>query len=148
MCTEMRLITLFAAISGTASASPKAIACVGDSITEGSHASSKSYTYPAQLQVRLDIAFGKGTYEVVNLGVSGATAQQAADKPYWLTHEYTALMNFTWDIAIVMLGTNGTYLYAFRHQQRVHTQTPNGSTGMRQMRVAPSGENLAAGGLR
>ena len=58
------------------------IACVGDSITAGGHASSVDTTYPSQLQRLLD-ARSPGMYEVTNLGASGATLQRGGDSPYW-----------------------------------------------------------------
>ena len=102
------------------------IACVGDSITEGSHSSGPAMTYPSQLQALLDAKYhqqpqpppggeggGKGgamrrRYEVTNLGVSGTTLQRAGDYPYTSTDQYAVLVGntTTWDIVVVMLGTN------------------------------------------
>lgn len=100
---RLTLLLLLAACANAV----RTIVCVGDSITFGSHSSdSNKFSYPAQLQVRLDVAYGVGAYEVTNLGVSGATAQKSGDKPYWNTDEYQILTSRSWDVAFIMLGTN------------------------------------------
>ncbi len=78
------------------------IGCVGDSITAGAHSSGPTMTYPAQLQAMLDPA----KYVVTNLGACGSTMQKGADSPYWQRPQYTTLVNNTWDIIVIMLGTN------------------------------------------
>lgn len=82
------------------------IACVGDSITAGVHSSGGNHTYPARLQMLLDAKYGWGAYSVTNLGACGSTMQRGADSPYWLRPQYTTLLNGTWDVVTVMLGTN------------------------------------------
>lgn len=82
------------------------IACVGDSITEGAHASSKQNTYPSQLQNLLDDAYGADAYGVTNLGHCGATMLKSGNNPYNRTGQYRTLTDNTWDIVVVMLGTN------------------------------------------
>ena len=52
------------------------IACVGDSITAGAHASNASMAYPQQLQRMLDPT----QYAVTNLGECGSTMQKHADR--------------------------------------------------------------------
>jgi hypothetical protein len=56
---------------------PLKIACVGDSITAGAHASNASMGYPGQLQRMLDPA----KYAVTNLGACGSTMQKNGDSP-------------------------------------------------------------------
>jgi hypothetical protein len=56
------------------------VACIGDSITAGYLASSKSTTYPSVLQKMLG-----DNYSVTNLGHSGTTVQAGGDAPYWVT---------------------------------------------------------------
>ncbi|KAJ9460189.1 Acetylxylan esterase [Diplonema papillatum] len=77
------------------------VGCVGDSITAGVHSTGGNATYPAQLGILL----GDG-YKVTNLGACGATMMKSADSPYWDRPQYTTLVNNTWDIIIIMLGTN------------------------------------------
>ena len=91
----------------------KIVACVGDSITEGIHASNPDVTgYPALLQHMLG-----SDYLVINCGKSGAYAL-SPDSPYNArakyenypyypnTREYEVLKASQADIIIVMLGTN------------------------------------------
>lgn len=73
---------------------PIRVACVGDSITEGSG-------YPAYLQKML----GKN-YTVGNFGVSGSTISQKSLKPYMNQYAFWRAVNFQPDIVIIMLGTN------------------------------------------
>lgn len=84
------------------SAAALKIACVGDSITAGAHASNSSMAYPQQLQRMLDAS----KYAVTNLGECGSTMQKNADSPYWKRNSFTTLTKNTWDIVIIMLGTN------------------------------------------
>lgn len=72
------------------------VACVGDSITQGSG-------YPAALGKLL----GAG-YEVKNFGVSGATLLRAGDKPYVQQGKWTEAKEFRPHIVLLMLGTNDT----------------------------------------
>jgi len=67
------------AILTCAYSTPVKIACVGDSITEGSGLTSPAtQSYPARLQRLL------GTnYNVRNFGVSGRTLLKQGDFPYW-----------------------------------------------------------------
>ena len=82
------------------------IATVGDSITAGVHSSGGNHTYPAQLQILLDAAHGWGAYSVTNLGACGSTMQKNADSPFWKRPQYAALLNGTWDVITILLGTN------------------------------------------
>lgn len=76
------------------------IACVGDSITAGAHASNASMAYPQQLQAMLDPT----KYAVTNLGACGSTMQRKGDSPYWQRPQFTALNSSKWDIVVIMLG--------------------------------------------
>ena len=78
------------------------IACIGDSITEGSgiRYQSKS-SYP----VILDSILGMN-YSVLNSGKSGTTLQKNGDFPYWNTKEFSNVKAFNPDIIIIKLGTN------------------------------------------
>lgn len=82
------------------------IACVGDSITAGAHASAREYTYPAQLQTLLDDTHGPGKFSVQNLGASGTTVEVDSESPYVRTPQFKALSKGNWDVIVLMLGTN------------------------------------------
>lgn len=69
------------------------VACVGDSITAGG--------YPEILSKLL----GDG-YEVLNLGVSGATLMKKGDYSYWTLGKIEAAAKFGPSIVTIMLGTN------------------------------------------
>ena len=77
------------------------IGCVGDSITAGVHSTGGNHTYPGQLQIMLG-----DDYNVTNLGACGSTLLKSGDSPYWDRPQYDTLTNNTWDIIIIMLGTN------------------------------------------
>jgi len=70
------------------------VACVGDSITEGSE-------YPADLQVMLG-----ANYQLRNFGVSGSTVLFSSDRPYMNQTAYQKSKAFQPSIVIIMLGTN------------------------------------------
>jgi lysophospholipase L1-like esterase len=73
---------------------PLRVACVGDSITEGSG-------YPVNLRMLL------GTnYTVGNFGVSGSTVSLKSGKPYMNQTAFQRAKTFQPDIVIIMLGTN------------------------------------------
>lgn len=88
--------------SGPATAAVLKIACVGDSITEGSGLTSPTTeSYPAKLQRVL------GTnYQVKNFGVSGRTLLKKGDFPYWKEAACTQSHTYGPDIVIIKLGTN------------------------------------------
>jgi acyl-CoA thioesterase I len=77
-----------------ASAKPIRVACVGDSITEGSG-------YPFLLHLMLG-----SNYQVVNFGVSGSTVSLDSTKPYMNESKFIEALDFHPDIIIFMLGTN------------------------------------------
>jgi len=78
------------------------VACVGDSITEGTGLRNPSQeSYPAQLASKL----GDG-WSVGNFGKKSATVLKNGTTPYWNTHVFTLSRDFNPDIVIIMLGTN------------------------------------------
>lgn len=80
------------------------IACVGDSITEGSfNAAPAVNSYPSQLQRLL----GNG-YEVANFGISSATLLSNGNFPYIKQRVYGKALAFNPDIILIKLGTNDT----------------------------------------
>ena len=82
---------------------PLRVACVGDSITEGSG-------YPDNLRMLLG-----PNYTVGNFGVSGSTVSLKSDKPYMNQTAFQKAKAFQPDIVVIMLGTNDasspTYQY-------------------------------------
>jgi lysophospholipase L1-like esterase len=79
---------------GYSSAKPIRVACVGDSITEGSG-------YPFQLHMMLG-----SNYVVGNFGVSGSTVSLDSTKPYMNESKFKEALDFNPDIIVIMLGTN------------------------------------------
>ncbi|HEV8542523.1 MAG TPA: GDSL-type esterase/lipase family protein, partial [Verrucomicrobiae bacterium] len=86
----------------TAHSVPLKVACVGDSITEGSGLANPSIeSYPPRLQRLL------GTNFVVrNYGVSGRTLLKNGDFPYWKEAFFKQSHDWLPDIVIIQLGTN------------------------------------------
>ena len=83
------------------------VACVGDSITYGHGISNwHKNNYPAVLQTILG-----NKYNVQNFGVSGATVQSTADKPYEETNSYVPSIEYNADVLIFMLGSNDSKPY-------------------------------------
>jgi len=87
------------------------VACVGDSITAGYLASSKSTTYPSVLQKMLG-----SNYSVTNLGHGGTTVQAGADAPYWVTNHWSMLTSGRWEHIVVMFGTNDAKVNNWPHE--------------------------------
>ena len=56
--------------------SPRVISCLGDSVTHGFPYIGTDQTYPARLQLMLDLAYGPEIFEVINHGVTGYRADQ------------------------------------------------------------------------
>lgn len=73
---------------------PIRVACVGDSITEGSG-------YPQKLKQLLGV-----DYTVGNFGVSGSTVSLDSNLPYMNQTKFQEAKNFDPDIVVIMLGTN------------------------------------------
>ncbi len=90
---------------------PLKIACIGDSITEGSGLSNPSTeAYPAKLQRLL------GTnYVVKNYGVSGRTLLKKGDYPYWKEAAFKASHDYGPDIVTIKLGTNDSKPYNWKY---------------------------------
>lgn len=82
------------------------VACVGDSITAGLYASDATKSYPAQLQRLLDATHGEGKYSVQNLGASDTSLEVDTPAPYVRSAQFKALASGTWDVIVIMLGTN------------------------------------------
>jgi len=98
------------AVSSLASAEPVRVACIGDSITQGS--GTKGNPYPAQLQKLLG-----DEWKVGNFGVSGRTLLRKGDHPYWNEKAYQNALAFKPDFVIIMLGTNDTKPQNWIHEE-------------------------------
>ena len=81
---------------------PVKVACIGDSITQGSGAA-EGKSYPSQLQ-----AFCGDDWKIGNFGVSGRTLLKNGDLPYWKESAYQEALKFEPNVVIIMLGTNDT----------------------------------------
>jgi len=73
------------------------VACVGDSITEGTE-------YPQDLASMLG-----SNFNVRNFGVGGSTVSLQSDKPYMNQTNFERAIEFSPDIVVIMLGTNDAY---------------------------------------
>lgn len=81
---------------------PLRVACVGDSITEGTGLSNPAQqSYPSQLAGLL----GEG-WNVQNFGKKSATLMKNGSFPYWSTDQFVSSHDFKPDIVVIMLGTN------------------------------------------
>lgn len=89
---------------------PVRVACVGDSITQGSGAG-RGRSYPTQLQGLLGESWVVG-----NFGVSGRTLLKKGDHPYWNEAAYQNALGFKPDVVIIMLGTNDTKPQNWKHE--------------------------------
>ena len=111
-CGAMRLVAVLVAWAATVCAQKaSSVVCVGDSITwgrtDGKHgdlAEDGSEAYPFQLEEKL----GWSHWEVRNLGVSGATAQDIKGDGYmnYKEEEYAEALEAAADYYVVILGTN------------------------------------------
>jgi lysophospholipase L1-like esterase len=81
------------------------VACVGDSITEGSG-------YPDKLRTLLG-----SDYLVGNFGASGSTVSLNSEKPYMNQSKFQEAMDFHPDIVVIMLGTNDANLNLSRYDE-------------------------------
>jgi len=88
---------------------PVRVACVGDSITQGS--GTRGNSYPKQLQALLG-----DSWEVGNFGVSGRTLLRKGDHPYWNEKAYQKALEFQPHVVIIKLGTNDTKPQNFKHE--------------------------------
>jgi lysophospholipase L1-like esterase len=90
------------------------VACVGDSITEGSGVDSPTVNaYPVVLGRLL------GTnYQTRNFGVSGRTLLRKGDYPYWKEAAFRSATNYGPDIVTIKLGTNDSKPYNWRYKDQ------------------------------
>lgn len=89
---------------------PVRVACIGDSITQGSGAA-QGKSYPSQLQEILGPSWLVG-----NFGVSGRTLLKKGDHPYWKEKAYQNALASKPDVVIIMLGTNDSKPQNWKHE--------------------------------
>ena len=88
------MMLLFGTLNHADAVAPIRVACIGDSITQGSG-------YPAYLQELLG-----NNYTVGNFGVSGSAVLWKSEKPYVDQLAYWHAITYQPNIVVVMLGTN------------------------------------------
>lgn len=82
------------------------IACVGNSITYGSHLDNRVQDcYPSQLNRMLSKVYDS-ICEVNNYGLSGRNMLKNAPKPIWDEPKFKEALEWAPDICIIILGTN------------------------------------------
>ncbi|UKM63606.1 GDSL-type esterase/lipase family protein [Flavobacteriaceae bacterium GSB9] len=82
------------------------IACIGNSITQGSHlANPAEDCYPSQLRNLLVKTYGD-TCVVNNYGLSGRNMLKNAPKPIWKEPKFSEALKWAPDICFILLGTN------------------------------------------
>jgi acyl-CoA thioesterase I len=103
---------LFLAAVAQVSALTIKVACIGDSITEGSGLSNPTVTaYPVVLGKLL------GTnYQTRNFGVSGRTLLRKGDYPYWNEQAFRTATNYSPDVVTIKLGTNDSKPYNWKYK--------------------------------
>ncbi len=87
-------IVIFSVVETTVLGDPIRVACIGDSITQGSG-------YPSKLNDLLG-----SNYMVANFGVSGSTVSTYSNRPYMDQVEFQEAIDYHPDIVVIMLGTN------------------------------------------
>lgn len=100
-----------------AHAQPTRIACIGDSITQGSGVDNPTVNaYPVVLGRLL------GTnYQARNFGVSGRTLLRKGDYPYWKETAFRDATNYAPDIVTIKLGTNDSKPQNWRYKSEFAT---------------------------
>ena len=92
------------------------IAYVGDSLTYGATPHGQSVDSPPAVMQRL-LRWGSfANHNVVNLGHSGRTMTANRTQSYQSTMQFDRLTTSTWDIVIIMLGTNEGFYWDVSRQ--------------------------------
>ncbi len=108
LCIVFMSVTLYGADQ------PLKVACIGDSITEGSGLGNATVNaYPAVLGRLLGPA-----YQTRNFGVSGRTLLRNGDYPYWKEAAFRNATNYAPDIVTIKLGTNDSKYYNWRYKDQ------------------------------
>ena len=89
------------------------VACIGDSITDGSGIDlCDLFGYPALMQRRLG-----PRYQVRNFGVSARTMMNSGDRPYMQELAWADAQAFGPDIVVIKLGTNDSKDHNWAHKE-------------------------------
>ncbi|MCA9321758.1 MAG: hypothetical protein KDB53_13535, partial [Planctomycetes bacterium] len=97
-------------VSSLPAQEPRRVACVGDSITEGSaNADARRNSWPLILGRELEVV-RPGGFRVANFGSSGATLARRGPKPYREQEVYEKSLAFEPDVVVINLGTNDAVL--------------------------------------
>lgn len=104
----MSVIVFVLSVCGCENTEMCKVACVGDSITQGT----TRYDYPEKLGRLL----GNG-FSVRNFGVSGTTAMTDSRSSYRDTEEYQEGIDFLPDIVVLMFGTNDTNVATWQNRE-------------------------------
>lgn len=107
-CLVVLLAAACAGVDGPPEAPRLRIACVGDSITEGTANADHARNGWPRILGRLLEATHPARYEVGNFGRSGATLRREGRKPYEQQDVYAASHAFEPDAVVINLGTNDT----------------------------------------
>jgi acyl-CoA thioesterase-1 len=94
---------------------PVQVACVGDSITQGT-GMIPGTPWPPQLQKLLG-----DKWDVKNFAVSGRTVLRSGDSPLWKEQAFKDAHDFKPDVVIIMLGTNDTKPQNWVHSDQLVT---------------------------
>ena len=101
-------------ITSLQSVSQIKVACIGDSITEGSGLTTDQ-TYPTQLQKLM-----KSPYEVRNYGHAGSSLLDGTRMSYRDKSKYKTAMDWAPDVIIIKLGTNDSKEEFWAGRQRFY----------------------------
>lgn len=104
----------------------KIILCLGDSITRGTGSTDKAlFSYPtflqqylnehSKLQVQRNPKSLMVNYEVINLGVPGASVSRNNNRSYWDTTDFAQAQSYRYKASTVIigLGTNDAKTYVW-----------------------------------
>ncbi len=115
MCKTAFIFIAILLISSCSEKKEVKIACIGDSITEGSGIYYQSRnSYPVQL----DSILGAG-YSVLNAGRSGATLLKKSNLPYWICNEFSNVFAYQPDVIVIKLGTNDSKPFNWNEEMYV-----------------------------
>lgn len=108
----LAVITALFAVANVATAQVVRVACIGDSITQGSGVENPAVNaYPIVLGRLLGTNF-----QTRNFGVSGRTLLRKGDYPYWRETAFRDATNYAPHIVTIKLGTNDSKPQNWRYR--------------------------------
>ena len=114
MTQSLLICLVLLAVTLPAAAQPIKVACIGDSITEGSGVDNPTVNaYPIVLGRLLG-----ASYQTRNFGVSGRTLLRKGDFPYWNETAFRNATNYGPHIVTIKLGTNDSKPYNWRYKDQ------------------------------